>query len=50
MIKDQNVSNVGLKDIPLYVNIRKLGITKVATRPEFFPFAQVIGWIIPRAC
>ena len=49
MIKHHNVSNAGLEDILLYVNIRKSGITKKYRRPELFPCAEVIGWIIPRA-
>ena len=35
MIKDHNVPDAGLEDIPLYVNIRKSGITKVSTRLSF---------------
>ena len=42
MIKNENVSDAGLEDIPLYVNIRKSGITKVAMRPDLFPCAEVI--------
>ena len=49
MIKHQNVSDAGLEDILLYVNIRKSGITKKAMHPELFPYAEVIGWIIPLA-
>ena len=49
MIKHKNVSNAGLEDILLYVNIRKSGITKKAMHPELFPCAEVIRWIIPRA-
>ena len=48
MIKEQSVPDARLEDIPLYVNIRKSGITKVATRPELFPCAEVIRWILPR--
>ena len=46
-IKDRNVPDAGLEDIPLYVNIRKSSITKVSTHPEIFPCAEVIGWILP---
>ena len=49
MIKDQTVPDAGLEDIPLYVNIRKSSITKVATRLELFPCVEVIGWILPWA-
>ena len=48
MIKDQNVLDAGLEDIPLYDNIGKSGITKAATHPKIFPCAEVIGWILPR--
>ena len=48
MIKHQNVSYAGLEDILLYVNIRKSGITKKATRIELFSCDEVIEWIIPR--
>ena len=49
MVKDQNVPDVGLEDIPLYINIRNLGITNVSTRLDIFPSVEVIGWIFPRA-
>ena len=49
MIKDQTVADAGLKDMPLYVNIRRSAITKVATCPEIFPCAEVIGWILSQA-
>ena len=46
--RDQNVPDVGLEEMPLYINIRKSSIMKVAMHPEFFPCAEVIGWILPR--
>ena len=49
MIKDHTVPDVGLEDISLYENIRRSGITKVSTRPDIFPCAEVIGWILPQA-
>ena len=49
MIKDQNVLDAGLEDILLYLNIRKSGIIKVSTRPQLFPCAEVIRWILPQA-
>ena len=48
MIKGKNVPDVGLEFIPLYDNIGKSVITKADTHPELFPYAQVIGWILPR--
>ena len=48
MIKDQNVPDEGLDDMPLYENIRKSGIMKAAMHPEIFPCDEVIRWIIPR--
>ena len=47
MIRDQNVPDAGLEDMPLYENIRKSGITKETTRPELFPYAEIIKWILP---
>ena len=49
IMKDQTVPYAGFEDIPLYVNISKSSITKVATHPKIFPCAEVIGWILPRA-
>ena len=49
MIRDQNFPDVGLDDMPLYINIRKSGIAKVAMCQELFPCAEVIGWILPHA-
>ena len=48
MIKDQNVPDAGLEDMPLYENIRKSGITKESTHPKLFPCAELIGWILPQ--
>ena len=48
MIRDRNVPDAGLEDMPLYENIRKSGITKAATCPELFPCVEVIRWILPR--
>ena len=48
MIKDQNVPDPGLKDIPLYDNIGKWGITKETMCPDLFSCVEVIGWILPR--
>ena len=42
MIKDQNVPDAVLKDIPLYENIIKSGITKAAMPLELFPYDEVI--------
>ena len=49
MIKDQVVPEADLEDIPLYANIMKSAIMKVSTRPEIFPCAELIGWILPLA-
>ena len=46
MIRDQNVPDAGLEDMSLYENIRKSGITKVATHPKLFPCAKFIRWIL----
>ena len=47
MIKDHIIPDAGLEDIPLCVNTRKYSITKVATCPDLFPCAELIGWILP---
>ena len=43
MIKDKTIPYVGLEDMSLYINIKISSITKVATFPELFPCAEVIG-------
>ena len=48
MIRDQNVHDASLEEMSLYENIKNSGITKEATRPELFPCAEVINWILPR--
>ena len=42
---EKKVPKEGLEDLPLYDNVLRSGITKVTTRPKFFPCAEVIGWI-----
>ena len=49
MISSQNVPDAGFEDMPIYSNIEKSTLMKVATRPELFPCSEVIGWIFPRA-
>ena len=48
MLVEKSVPEVGLKDLALYDNILRSGITKVVTRPELFPCTEVNGWILPR--
>ena len=48
MISNQSVPEVGFEDMPIYANIERSTIMKVATRPELFPCSEVIGWILPR--
>ena len=49
MISNHSVLDAGLEDFPIYVNIERSTIMKVATRPDLFPCSEVIGWILPRA-
>ena len=49
MITNWNVPDAGLEYLPIYANIERSAIMKVATRPELFPCSEVIGWILPRA-
>ena len=39
---------MGLEEEPIYANIERSALMKVATRPELFPCPEVIGWILPR--
>ena len=38
---------MGLEEEPIYANIEKSAIMKVATRPELFPCSDVMRWILP---
>ena len=49
MISNQSVPKAGFEDMPIYANIERSAIMKVATRPELFPCSKVIGCIFPRA-
>ena len=49
MISNQSIPKAGFEDMPIYANIERSAIMKVATRPELFPCSKVIGWILPRA-
>ena len=49
MITNQSIPDTGLEDLPIYANIERSAIMKVSTRPELFPCAKVIGWILPKA-
>ena len=48
MISNQSVPEAGFEYMPIYANIERSAIMKVATRPEIFPCSKVIGWILPR--
>ena len=48
LISRREVPDMGLEEEPIYANIEKFSIMKVATRPELFPCSEVIGWILPR--
>ena len=43
MISSQSVPNDGFEDMPIYANIERSTLMKVATRPELFPCSKVIG-------
>ena len=45
---ESKVPEARLEDLALYDNILRSGITKVTTRLEMLPCAEVIGWILPR--
>ena len=48
MLVEKRVPEAGLEDLALYDNILRYGTTKVSTRLEMFPCAEVIDWILPR--
>ena len=48
LMAERKVPEAGLGDLALYENILKSGLTKIATRPEVFPCAEVIGWLLPK--
>ena len=48
MMVDKKVLEAGLGDLSLYENILRSGLTKIANKPEIFPCAEVIGWILPK--
>ena len=45
MISNQSVPEAGFEDFPIYANIERSTIMKVATKPKIFPCSKVIGWI-----
>ena len=47
LISRREVPDMGLEEEPIYANIEKSAIIKVATRPELFPCSEVIRWILP---
>ena len=49
MISIHSVPDVGFEGFPIYANIERSTIMKVAIRLELFPCSEVIGWILPRA-
>ena len=48
MISNQSVPEAWFEDFPIYANIERSTIMKVDSRPELFPYSEVIGWILPR--
>ena len=48
MITNRSVLDVGLEYLPIYANIERSTIVKVAMCPDIFPCSEVIGWILPR--
>ena len=48
MISNQEVSDAGFEELTIYANIEKSALMEIATRPELFPYSEVIGWIFPR--
>ena len=48
MMVDKKVPEAGFGDLALYENILRSRLTKIATRPEVFPCAEVIEWLFPK--
>ena len=44
MISRREVLDMGLEEAPIYANIEKSAIMKVATRPELFPCSELMRW------
>ena len=38
---------MGLEEESIYANIERSSLMRIATRPDLFPCAEVIGWILP---
>ena len=49
MISSQSVLDASFEEMPIYANIERSSLMKVATRLVLFPCLEVIGWILPRA-
>ena len=49
LIMRQEVPDIGFEEENIYANIERSSLMKIATRPELFPYSEVIGWILPRA-
>ena len=46
LITRRKVPNIGLEEESIYANIERSSLMRIATRPELFPCAEVIGWIL----
>ena len=49
LITSWEVPDIGFEEENIYANIERSSLMKIATRPELFPYSEVIGWILPRA-
>ena len=49
MITNRSIPDTGLDYLPIYANIERSAIMKVAPQPEMFRSTKVIGWILPKA-
>ena len=48
MLVERKVPEAGLGDLSLYENILSSRLTKIGTRPELFPYVEVICWLLPK--
>ena len=48
LITHREVPDIGFEEETIYANIERSSLMKISTRPELFPYSEVIGWILPR--
>ena len=49
LITHREVPDTSFEEETIYANIERFALMRVATKPEIFPFSELIGCILPRA-